>query len=112
MKAKTLKHLKNIIFMLLILGVTFFVSLVLQDVLSMQDQITTVFVFAVFLVSLITDGYLYGIVTAFLGVFAVNYAFTFPYFAFNFTIPENFFSAYDQCPYYQAKKVAGTEGRG
>ncbi|MBQ8414863.1 MAG: PAS domain-containing sensor histidine kinase [Clostridia bacterium] len=79
--------------MLLILGVTFFISLVLQDVLTMQEHITTVFVFAVFLVSLITDGYLYGILTAFLGVIAVNFAFTFPYFAFNFTIPENFFSA-------------------
>lgn len=62
----------------------------LQDVLTMQEHITTVFVFAVFLVSLITDGYLYGILTAFLGVIAVDFAFTFPYFAFNFTIPENF----------------------
>ncbi len=93
MGEKTLKHIKNALVMLLILGVTFFISLVLQDVLTMQEHITTVFVFAVFLVSLITDGYLYGILTAFLGVIAVNFAFTFPYFAFNFTIPENFFSA-------------------
>lgn len=93
MKEKTLKHLKNISVMLCILGVTFFISLLLQKILTVQNQITTVFVFAVFLVSLITDGYLYGILTAFLGVIAVNFAFTFPYFAINFTIPENFLSA-------------------
>ncbi|MBO7196713.1 MAG: PAS domain-containing sensor histidine kinase [Clostridia bacterium] len=79
--------------MLIILGVTFFISIILQDILTVQEHITTVFVFAVFLVSLITDGYLYGILTAFLGVIAVNFAFTFPYFAINFIIPENFISA-------------------
>lgn len=93
MKEKTLKHVKNTIIMLLILGATFFVSLVLQKVLAVQEHITTVFVFAVFLVSLIIDGYFYGILTAFLGVIAVNFAFTFPYFAINFSIPENFISA-------------------
>ena len=87
------KHIKNTLIMLLILGVTFFVSIVLQDILTVQEHITTVFVFAVFLVSLITDGYLYGILTAFLGMIAVNFAFTLPYFALNFTIPENALSA-------------------
>ena len=80
--------------MLLILGLTFFVSIVLQNILTVQEHITTVFVFAVFLVSLITDGYLYGILTAFLGMIAVNFAFTFPYFALIFTIPENALSAF------------------
>lgn len=50
------------------------------------------FVFAVFLVSLLTEGYLYGVIAAFLGAAAVNYAFTFPYFALNFTIPVNLIS--------------------
>ena len=93
MKEKTLKHIKNTFVMLVILGATFFISLVLQKILTAQEHITTVFVFAVFLVSLITDGYFYGILTAFLGMIAVNFAFTFPYFAINFTIPENFISA-------------------
>ncbi len=91
MKEKIKKHTKNTLVMLLILGATFLISLGLQDIV--QEHITTVFVFAVFLVSLITDGYFYGILTAFLGVIAINYAFTFPFFAFNFTIPENFLSA-------------------
>ena len=46
-----------------------------------------------FLISLLTDGYLYGIASAFISVFAVNFAFAFPYFSFNFTIPENLISA-------------------
>lgn len=93
MKEKILKHIKNILIMLTILGVTFFISVLLQDILTVQEHITTVFVFAVFLVSLITDGYFYGILTAFLGMIAVNFAFTFPYFELNFTIPGNFLSA-------------------
>ncbi len=93
MREKVIKHLKNIALMLVILSATFVISLVLSDVLAVMDHVITVFVFAVFLVSVLTDGFLYGILTAFLGVFAVNFAFTFPYFAFNFTIPENFLSA-------------------
>ena len=93
LKQKAFKHIKNTALMLLVLIVTFVISIVLQDILTVQEHITTVFVFAVFLVSLLTDGYLYGILTAFLGVIAVNFAFTFPYFAINFIIPENFLSA-------------------
>lgn len=87
------KHIKNIVLMVLILVASFAVSVVLQNVLTVREHIATVFVFAVFLVSLFTDGYFYGILTALFGVMAVNFAFTFPYFAFNFTIPENFLSA-------------------
>ena len=93
MRKKVIKHIKNIFIMMIILSLTFFISIVMQDILTVQEHITTVFVFAVFLVSLIIDGYFYGILTAFLGMIAVNFAFTFPYFALNFTIPENFFSA-------------------
>ncbi|MBQ8302163.1 MAG: DUF4118 domain-containing protein [Clostridia bacterium] len=79
--------------MIVVLCVSFVVSILLQDVLVIREHIATVFVFAVFLISLVTDGYVYGILTALIGVTAVNYAFTFPYFSFNFTIPENFLSA-------------------
>ena len=93
MSKNILKHVKNSFIMILILSLTFFISIVMQEILTVQEHITTVFVFAVFLVSLIIDGYFYGILTAFLGMIAVNFAFTFPYFALNFTIPENFLSA-------------------
>lgn len=71
---------------------SFGISVFIQEVLMVQEPIIAVFLFAVFLISLITEGYIYGIVAAFIGVFAVNFAFTFPYFSFNFTIHENFVS--------------------
>lgn len=45
-----------------------------------------VFVLATLLISRLTDGYFHGIVAAILGVFCVNFAFTYPFLAFNFTI--------------------------
>ena len=87
------KQLKNVLSTIIILIVAFGVSVLLQDVLTIQEHVTTVFVFAVFLVSLCTDGYWYGIITALVGMLAVNWAFTFPFFEFNFTIPENLLSA-------------------
>lgn len=86
-------YIKNICLTVLILCLSFCISLVLQNVFEIQEHITTLFVFAVFLISLITEGYVYGIVAAFAATIAVNYAFTFPFFALNFTIPVNFFSA-------------------
>lgn len=87
------KHIKNSILTIFIMTCAFFISLTLQEILSISDHITTVFVFGVFIISLITEGYFYGILSAFISVLAVNFAFAFPYFSFNFTIPENFISA-------------------
>ena len=76
MKEKVLKNGKNTLIMLLIFGLTFLISFLLEDIV--EEHISTVFVFAVFLVSLFTDGYFYGILTAFLSVMAINFAFTYP----------------------------------
>lgn len=70
----------------------FGLSLLFQYIFDVQEHVTTVFVFAVFLVSLLTEGYLFGVAAAFAGTIAVNYAFTFPYFALNFAIPVNLIS--------------------
>ena len=45
-----------------------------------------VYVLAVLLISRFTSGYLFGLIAAILGVVGVNYVFTYPYMAFNFTI--------------------------
>lgn len=45
-----------------------------------------IFVLAVLLVSRLTTGYLYGLIASVMGVICVNYVFTSPYWAFNFTI--------------------------
>ena len=86
------KRIKNSLITILSLGGAFGLSLLFQYIFDVQEHITTVFVFAVFLISLFTDGYCYGVVGAFIGTVAVNYAFTFPYFALNFAIPVNLVS--------------------
>ena len=45
-----------------------------------------IFLLAVFLTARSTNGYLWGIGAACIGVLAVNYVFTYPYFQFNFTL--------------------------
>ncbi|MBQ1948141.1 MAG: DUF4118 domain-containing protein [Clostridia bacterium] len=87
------KTLKNIGITSVILFVAFLLSLLFQNVFDVKEHVSTVFVFAVFLISLRTEGYLYGIVSAFIGVLLINYVFAFPYFAFNFTLPVNLISA-------------------
>ena len=76
-----------------IMGTSFAVSVLLQNKLNIPEHVTTTIAFAVFLVSLITKGYVFGILSAVVGTLAINYAFTFPYFRLNFTIPTNLFSA-------------------
>ena len=86
------KILKNSAITIASLIFAFGISLLFQYTFEVQEHITTVFVFAVFLVSLFTDGYLYGVCAAFAGAVAVNYAFTFPFFALDFTPPVNLIS--------------------
>ena len=93
MKPKIKTYIVNSLLALLILSASFGISVALQDVFDISEHITTLFVFAVFLISFITDGYLYGIISTFIAVLAINYAFTYPYFYIDFTIPANLISA-------------------
>lgn len=86
------RPLKNTGITLLIVGLAFVLSLIFQH-MDVHEHITTIFVFAVFLISLLTDGYVYGVVSAVVSMLAVNYVFTYPYFALNFSIPINLISA-------------------
>ena len=43
-------------------------------------------ILALILIAKNTDGYFYGIVSAAVGVICINYFFTYPYFALNFTL--------------------------
>ncbi|MDD3242607.1 MAG: DUF4118 domain-containing protein [Eubacteriales bacterium] len=58
--------------------------------LRMLDEkgsyVSMIFILAVFLVSRFTNGYFFGLLASLLSVLAVNYVFTYPYFAFNFTL--------------------------
>lgn len=87
------KWLSNIIFMFVILSMFFMISLVIEKMLGKDTLIPAIFALAVFLISLFTDGLWCGILASLLSVLALNYAFTFPFFKFNFSIPENMISA-------------------
>ena len=87
-----LKPVKNLLISALCIGAALFLSLLMQKFLLNNALISAVFVLAIYLISLTTDGYLYGIISAIIAVLMINYAFTFPYFEFNFTIPENILS--------------------
>lgn len=75
-----------------ILAAAFALSIQFQKI-NVEEHISTIFVFAVFMISLITQGYFYGIAAAVSSMVAVNFAFTYPYFAFDFMNPGNAASA-------------------
>ncbi len=87
------KILRDTAVMLLVMCIAFLVCLLLHYVLYIETLSCAILVFGVFLVSLFTERMAYGIAASFIGVLAANYAFAFPYFKFNFTIPENLISA-------------------
>lgn len=90
---KKCKIIKNVLTSIIILAISFVISVLFQNVFKVEEHITTLFVFAVFLISLLTDGYLYGIISSIISMLAINFAFTFPYFAFDFGTPVNIISA-------------------
>ena len=87
------KQLKDFLITLGIMAVCFALSLITDQVPRAEMLIPMFFVLGVFLVSVLTSGYVWGISASLFSVLAVNYAFTFPYFEVNFSIPVNFFSA-------------------
>ncbi len=64
-------YVKEITISILALRVSFGISLLLQYVFHVREHITTVFVFAVFLVSLVMRGCLWGIIMSFARTVAV-----------------------------------------
>ena len=85
--------LKNSLITLTILCLCFLFCLVLKYIFNNSALISAVFVLGVYLISVVTKGYIYGITSALLCVLAVNFAFDFPFYAFNFTMAENIVSA-------------------
>lgn len=87
------KIVKDSLVTLLVMAVAFGICLLLHYVLDIAMLSCAIFVLAVFIVALLTENVVYGLAASFIGMLAVNFAFTFPYFKLNFTIPENLLSA-------------------
>lgn len=87
------KMLGDFIRTIVVLAVFFCLSLLIENIFNTASLIPAMFTLAVFLISLITKGYVFGIIASLLSVLALNFAFAFPYFKFNFSITENLVSA-------------------
>ena len=81
------------VFALAILAGVFLVNLFLVAVFDTKTMTPMIFVLGVFLVSWRTQGYGFGIAASLLSVLAVNWAFTYPYWAFDLISPECISSA-------------------
>ena len=77
----------------LTLIVIFLIVLLLESLFDADTLIPMLFVLGVFVVSLKTEGYFWGVVASLLGVLAVNYAFMFPYYAIDLLTPVNLATA-------------------
>lgn len=83
----------NSVITAIILAVCYGLCLTVHQTFRTDTLIPSIFILGSFLISILTDGYVYGIVSALISVVAVNFAFTFPFFKINFSIQENSVSA-------------------
>ncbi len=88
------KHLAaDGLFTVVTLIVVFLVNLYLVRHYNTKTMTPMVFVLGVFLVSWRTQGYVFGVAASLISVLAVNWAFTYPYWAFDLISPECISSA-------------------
>lgn len=88
-----IRWLRDGLFMASILIAAFFLNLAVQKIYHSRTLIPMIFVLGVFLVSWKTQGYFWGVSASVISVLAVNYTFTYPYWAFDLLSPECIFSA-------------------
>ncbi len=93
MKKRYRQIIGNVYITVMLLTAFFGICLFLQNFFDAHPLIPAIFLLAVFLISRFTTGYWYGTAASIISVLAVNFAFTFPYFNFNFTLSENIASA-------------------
>ena len=77
--------LKGWLVYILTMGLASLVCIMLQHISTSDVHVPIIFVLVVLIVSLLTDGYFYGILAALTSVIAVNYAFTAPYMQIDFS---------------------------
>ena len=70
----------------LILTVACLICSAINRLASSDMYVPMIFVLAVLVISLLTDGYFYGVLASLVSVLGVNYAFTYPYMKLDFSI--------------------------
>ena len=77
---------RNTVISLLVLSAATVICVLMRPASDNDTYALLIFILAVTIISLKTEGYFYGICGSILAVICVNYIFTYPYMAFNFTI--------------------------
>lgn len=90
---RSLSLLSDAVFTLLVLAVAFVLNVVLDGAFDTKTLVPMIFVLGIFLISLKTQGYFWGITASVISVFLVNYAFTYPYYGIDLVTPECIVSA-------------------
>lgn len=86
------KYIKYSLISAIIIICAFAVCLFIQKEFLNDALIPAIFVLAVLVVSFATEGFAFGIISALVSVLILNFAFTQPFYEFNFTVPENILS--------------------
>lgn len=68
------------------MGIASLTCLLLKTTTASDTHVPLIFVLAVLVIALLTEGYFYGLLASIASVFAVNWAFTYPYMKLDFTI--------------------------
>ena len=71
---------------LLIMLVACAICVAFRPISASDYHVPLIFVLAVMLISRLTEGYFYGVASSLFSVFCVNYVFTYPFMAFNFSM--------------------------
>lgn len=86
LKSKFQLTWRNTVITVLLLSAATVICILMRPASDNDMYALLIFILAVTIISLMTEGYFYGICGSVLAVIGVNYIFTYPYMAFNFTI--------------------------
>ena len=78
--------IKDTFISLAIIIVACLICISLRPFSNNDFHVPLIFILAVAFISSLTNGFFYGMISSIISVFCVNYIFTYPYLAFNFTI--------------------------
>lgn len=85
-KNRALRIIRNWFILGAVICAAWFLCSLFKNYATTDVYVPLVFVLAVTIISLLTDGYAYGTLAAIVSVIGVNWAFTYPYMKINFSI--------------------------
>ncbi len=79
--------LKNVLFIVITLSISTVIAIIFSKLVpDSLVNISLIYILCLIIISRYTTGYIYGIISSAICVILVNYCFTYPFFALNFTL--------------------------